>query len=73
MPAPMVPPPTTPMAERGRGVAFASGIFATARSAKKAWTMASRCGSAWDLSETSVSRLSPSASGRVQASTASTQ
>ena len=45
MPDPIVPPPMTPIFAISRGVALPSGIFDTARSAKKAWRIPCDAGS----------------------------
>ena len=72
MPEPIVPPPITPTLRTSRGVASASGILATARSAKKAWTRPARCGLSRHSRKRRRSSAIPSAIGKVLAAIAST-
>ena len=64
MPAPIVPPPTTPILSNLRGFArLASGTLALARSAKKAWIMPLDCSEERHSKKLALSNARPSAKG----------
>ncbi|KWC10610.1 hypothetical protein WL46_00925 [Burkholderia ubonensis] len=74
MPAPIVPPPTTPIRSTGRALARrASGAFAASRSAKNACTRPARCGLSTHCRNRLRSSFIPASNDSVSAaSTAST-